>query len=52
MFDIALDLVGEGKVALNGMITHQFSLDNFKEMIEVNLSKEKHRAIKTAVAFN
>jgi (R,R)-butanediol dehydrogenase/meso-butanediol dehydrogenase/diacetyl reductase len=52
MFDIALDLVGEGKVALNGMITHQFPLDNFKEMIEVNLTKEKHRAIKTAVAFN
>ena len=52
MFDIALDLVAEGKVDLNGMVTHQFSLDKFEEMIEVNLSKEKHRAIKTTVSFN
>ena len=51
MFDIAIDLVQEGKVALDGMITHKFELDNFEEMIEVNLSKEKHRAVKTAVSF-
>ncbi len=51
MFDIAIDLVQAGKVALDGMITHRFELDNFEEMIEVNLSKEKHRAVKTAVSF-
>ncbi len=51
MFDIALDLVGEGKIELNGMVTHKFSLKSFKEMIEVNLAKEKHRAVKTAVSF-
>jgi threonine dehydrogenase-like Zn-dependent dehydrogenase len=51
IFDIAIDLVQEGKVALDGMITHKFELDNFEEMIEVNLAKEKHRAIKTAVSF-
>jgi threonine dehydrogenase-like Zn-dependent dehydrogenase len=51
MFDIAIDLVQEGKVTLDGMITHKYELDNFEEMIEVNLSKEKHRAIKTVVSF-
>jgi (R,R)-butanediol dehydrogenase / meso-butanediol dehydrogenase / diacetyl reductase len=51
MFDIALDMVREGKIALDGMVTHQFSLNNFEEMIEVNLAKEKHRAVKTAVSF-
>ena len=51
MFDIALDMVSEGKIDLNGMVTHKFSLDHFSKMIEVNLAKEKHRAIKTVVAF-
>jgi len=51
LFQIALDLVAEGKVTLDSMLTHQFSLDNFDKMIEVNLDKTKHRAIKTAVSF-
>jgi threonine dehydrogenase-like Zn-dependent dehydrogenase len=51
MFDIALDLVQEGKVTLEDMVTHKFSLDNFKEMIAVNLAKSKHQAIKTVVSF-
>ena len=51
MFDIALDLVQEGKVELDDMITHKFELENFEEMIEVNLSKEKHQAVKTVVSF-
>ena len=52
MFNIAIDLVKEGKVRLDDMITHKFELDNFEEMIEVNLSKEKHQAVKTAVSFS
>jgi threonine dehydrogenase-like Zn-dependent dehydrogenase len=51
MFDIALDLVQEGKIELDDMITHRFDLDDFAAMIEVNLSKEKHRAVKTVVSF-
>ena len=52
MFEIALDLVEKGNVTLEGMVTHTFSLDKFDEMIQVNLDKEKHHAIKTAVSFN
>ncbi len=51
MFDIALDMVAEGKVKLDGMVTHTFSLDQFEQMISVNLDKEQHGAVKTAVAF-
>jgi threonine dehydrogenase-like Zn-dependent dehydrogenase len=51
MFDIALDLVAAGKVKLDDMLTHKFSLENFEEMIAFNLAKERHQAIKTAVSF-
>jgi threonine dehydrogenase-like Zn-dependent dehydrogenase len=51
MFEIALDMVDKGNVTLDGMVTHTFSLDNFDKMIEVNLAKEKHGAVKTAVSF-
>jgi len=29
----------------------QWLLLNFKEMIEINLNKERHKAMKTAVTF-
>ena len=51
MFEIALAMVANGKVTLDGMVTHIYALDSFDKMIEVNLAKEKHGAIKTAVAF-
>jgi len=28
------------------MVTHRFALHDFKEMIEINLNKERHRAKK------
>jgi threonine dehydrogenase-like Zn-dependent dehydrogenase len=51
MFDIALDMVSEGKIELDGMVTHKFDLENYEKMIEVNLAKEKHAAVKTTVSF-
>ncbi len=51
MFDIALDMVHEGKINLKDMLTHRFTLENFREMIEMNLDKNKHKAVKTAVSF-
>ena len=51
LFEIALDMVDQAKITLDGMVTHVFSLDSFDKMIEANLAKEKHRAIKTAVSF-
>ncbi|MBW1683045.1 MAG: alcohol dehydrogenase catalytic domain-containing protein [Deltaproteobacteria bacterium] len=51
MFEVAIDLVSKKKVNLAHMVTHTFVLDDFKKMIETNMSKESHRAVKTAVTF-
>lgn len=34
------------------MLTHTFTLDRYREMIDVNLEKSKHGAIKTAIRFD
>jgi threonine dehydrogenase-like Zn-dependent dehydrogenase len=52
MFEVAIDLVDEKKIPLADMITHQFVLDDFKKMIETNLDKDRHHAIKTVVTFH
>lgn len=50
-FEIAIDLVETGKVSLDGILTHKFPLNRYKEMIEVNMDKGKNRAIKTMISF-
>src|SRR5208337_3819391 len=50
-FEIALDLIASKKIQVDDMLTHKFPLEKYREMIEVNLSKEANRAIKTAVCF-
>ncbi len=51
VFDIAIDLVEKRKVDLETIVTRSFTLEDYKEMIEVNLHKGKHKALKTAVSF-
>ena len=51
IFDIAIDFVKRKRVDLGSMVTHTFSLGDYKGMIEVNLNKPKHRAVKTVVSF-
>lgn len=51
MFDIGIDLLRKGKVSLAELVTHTFDIENFRDMIEVNLAKEVNKAFKTAVAF-
>lgn len=50
-FEIALDLMDRNKVHVEDMLTHTFSIDQFRELIEVNMSKARNRAIKTAIRF-
>jgi len=50
-FEIAIDLVKEGKVKLDEMVTHEFPLPEYKRMIEVNMNKGKNKAMKTMVSF-
>lgn len=51
-FESAVDLVKQKKVLLESMVTHYFSISDYRRMIEVNLNKGKHRAVKTVVSFN
>jgi (R,R)-butanediol dehydrogenase/meso-butanediol dehydrogenase/diacetyl reductase len=51
MFDIALEMVAEGKVDLTGLITHKFALEDFEQLIRVNMAKSAHKALKTAITF-
>jgi len=50
-FEIALELLKDGKVQVEDMLTHTFPIERYQDMIEVNLNKGKNRAIKTAVRF-
>jgi hypothetical protein len=33
------------------MVTHEFSLEDYRGMIEVNLNKKANKAVKTVVTF-
>jgi len=50
-YDVALDLVREKKVNLEEMVTHTFPIDQFEDMIEVNMAKGHHQAVKTVMTF-
>ncbi|MGB9735754.1 MAG: zinc-dependent alcohol dehydrogenase [bacterium] len=50
IFNIALELLKQHP-KIEDMVTHVFSIDQYQEMIKVNLEKGKNRAIKTIVEF-
>ena len=50
-YEMALDLISSKKVRVDDMLTHKFPLEKYRELIEVNVNKGVHRAMKTAVSF-
>lgn len=50
-FEIALDLMDRKKVHVEDMLTHTFPIEQYKELIQVNMSKGPNKAIKTAIRF-
>jgi len=50
-FEMALGLIEKGAVRVDDMLTHRFGIEEYREMIAVNLDKRKNRAIKTAIEF-
>jgi threonine dehydrogenase-like Zn-dependent dehydrogenase len=50
-FQIALDMIAKKKIAVEDMLTHTFPIEKYRSMIEVNLDKSKHGAMKTAISF-
>ena len=51
VFDIALDLMQQGKIRAEDLVTHKFAIEDYEQMIEVNLNKGRHKALKTVVSF-
>lgn len=51
VFDIALELMRHGAIEAEPLVTHRFALEDYRRMIEVNLDKGRHRAMKTVVSF-
>jgi (R,R)-butanediol dehydrogenase/meso-butanediol dehydrogenase/diacetyl reductase len=50
-FHMALQMMEEGAIGLEDMVTHKFPLEEYSKMIEANINKTAARAIKTVVYF-
>jgi threonine dehydrogenase-like Zn-dependent dehydrogenase len=50
-YEMALDLISSKKIQVDDMLTHKFPLGKYRELIEVNVNKGAHRAMKTAISF-
>jgi len=51
VFDVALQLLQQQKILADILVTHKFRLEEYEQMIQVNLNKSKHKALKTVVSF-
>ena len=50
-FQAALDLISSGKVSVKEFLTHKYSIDQYKEALEITTNKKEHDVIKTAFTF-
>ena len=51
VFDIALDFMNRKKIHADKLVTHKFAIEDYRQMIRVNLHKDRHRASKTVLSF-
>jgi threonine dehydrogenase-like Zn-dependent dehydrogenase len=51
VFETAADLIAQGKIRVGPMVTHTFRIEDYQRMIEINLDKCTHKAVKTIVGF-
>ena len=51
VFDIALEFMAAGRIDAEALVTHKFRLEDYLEMIAVNMNKRQHKAVKTLVSF-
>ena len=52
VFDIALEMMARTDIQADILVTHKFDIAEYRRMIEVNMNKEKHRAVTTVMVFN
>lgn len=51
-YKVAVNLLEEGKVSLEHLLTHKFRIEDYKEAIEANLNKARTGLIKSAFYFD
>ncbi len=51
VFEMALEMIAGGALHPEPLVTHRFAVENYREMIAVNLDKQTHAAMKTVVSF-
>jgi threonine dehydrogenase-like Zn-dependent dehydrogenase len=51
VFDVALELMSRNKIRADILVTHKFKIEDYRKMIEVNMNKGKHKAVKTVLSF-
>ncbi|MGC8657777.1 MAG: zinc-dependent alcohol dehydrogenase [Desulfomonilaceae bacterium] len=51
VFDIVIQFMAAGLISADKLVTHRFALEDYETMIEVNLRKKAHGAMKTIVTF-
>ena len=51
VFDVALELMATGRVNAETLVTHKFQLNDYLEMVNVNMNKGRYKAVKTLVSF-
>jgi threonine dehydrogenase-like Zn-dependent dehydrogenase len=51
-FDLAIEMLKEGKVDLGWMVTHKFRLEDYHKAFELTNQRGKNEAIKIAFEFD
>ncbi len=51
VFEIAMDMMQDKKINAESLVTHRFRLEEYRQMIAVNMAKGKYKAMKTIVVF-
>jgi (R,R)-butanediol dehydrogenase/meso-butanediol dehydrogenase/diacetyl reductase len=51
VFEIALELMAQHKIKADILVTHKFKLEDYRQMLKVNMSKGRYQALKTIVSF-
>lgn len=50
-YELALEWLAEGRLPTTGLLSHRFSLDEYRKALDVAGKKSKHRAVKVAFDF-
>lgn len=51
VFETAMDMMQQKRITAEQLVTHRFRLEDYRRMIEINMNKGRHRAMKTIVTF-